>query len=262
MDAVDTSTEKGAARQAELRIKYEALGQEIKSLNKEAKDRETTIQKTIQLQTAEENSINQLRRQLELATIGWTNMKGSADASTKELKEQQKVVADLKEKLNKAEQAYGTFTGNYAKAGQSLKSELEETITKLAELKFAASNERGGIIYIPVYVEKRDEKGVFVGLEYKKISNRIAWLSIFNFGSDAKFSEEMYFNGRIAKYYQKYQEIIRQPKVIEATFLLDELDLHNIDLLIPVYLEQTGQYYAIIDINVSDKSAKCKLLQM
>jgi hypothetical protein len=75
----------------------------------------------------------------------------------------------------------------------------------------------------------------------------------------------MYFdgdNGRIAKFYEKYQEMLLRPKVIEATFLLNELDLHNIDLLTPVYLEQTGQYYAIIDINMNEDKAKCKLLQM
>jgi hypothetical protein len=152
----------------------------------------------------------------------------------------------------------------------------------IAELKFAASDEdRNRFIYIPLYTKKEEEKeeeetemrgGVtivrIVEIEYKKTTNRIALMDFGSSGSTARFPAEMYFGkdgdayGRINKYYKKYQEILLRPKVIEATFLLNEPDLYNIDLLTPVYLEQTGQYYAIIDINVNEKGAKCKLLQM
>jgi hypothetical protein len=136
----------------------------------------------------------------------------------------------------------------------------------LAELKFAASDEKNGFIYIPLYT--RNEKGE---IEYKKTTSRIALMNFSNASSIARFPLSFYpagmaFDGinygRIRKYYQKYREIIAQPKVIEATFLLNEPDLYGLDLLTPVYLEQTGKYYAIIDMNASEKGAKCKLLQM
>jgi hypothetical protein len=138
----------------------------------------------------------------------------------------------------------------------------------IAELKFAASDEiknpstdlHEDIISIPLYLAVGE-----VEAEYQKLSLRMALMEFGEEDSIARFPEEMYFggaSGRIATYYKKYREILLRPKVIEATFLLNETDLYNIDLLTPVYLEQTGQYYAIIDINASEKGAKCKLLQM
>ena len=83
--------------------------------------------------------------------------------------------------------------------------------------------------------------------------------------STARFNSSMFFNGEsgiIRRRYDKYQQILDRPKVIDATFLLNELDLYKIDLLIPVYLEQTGHYYAIISITTSNGVSKVKLLQM
>ena len=140
MSEVDTSTDEGAELLKQLREEYEALGQQIKAYDKEAKAQETTIQKNIQLRSAQEGSINQLRRQLELAAVEWTRMEGSADASTEELQAQQQAVAKLKDRLNKAEQAYGTFTGqvgNYAIAGKSLRTEMKELAETLTRMKLA-----------------------------------------------------------------------------------------------------------------------------
>jgi hypothetical protein len=155
-----------------------------------------------------------------------------------------------------------TYADGYIKVdNQTLEKEKE-----IAELKFAASYQYfTSAVVIPLY--GRNENGE---IEYNKTTDRIVMIHPGEANSIAAFPAEMYFRGynetyipgRINTYYQKYQEILLRPKVIEATFLLNELDIYNIDLLTPVYLEQTGQYYAIIDINVSDKGAKCKLLQM
>jgi len=130
---------------------------------------------------------------------------------------------------------------------------------ELLELKFAASETRGGLIYIPLY-RMEDEK-----LVYTKSTNRIAKLEIGETSSSATFPASMYFYGNdgiLKRRYSKYQEILLRPKVIEATFLLNGLDLYNIDLITPIYLEQTGHYYAIIEIKVGETHSTCKLLQM
>jgi hypothetical protein len=182
------------------------------------------------------------------------------------------------------DETVGTNANGYIEVdNQTLEKEKD-----IAELKFATSDEdRNKFIYIPLYTKKEKGEGeeVKVEIEYQKTTNRIALMDFGASGSTARFPSKMYFGkygdhygnntnspglppiieivpGRITGYYKKYQEILLRPKVIEATFLLNEPDLYNIDMLTPVYLEQTGQYYAIIDINVNEKGAKCKLLQM
>jgi hypothetical protein len=155
-----------------------------------------------------------------------------------------------------------TVTTN-ADGSIDIDSKTVEKEKNIAELKFAPSDEYDELIEIPLY--KKEGDGEAQKSVYEKSSNRIALMEIGTDSSEARFNEYMYFrgtNGRINRFYQKYKEILSHPKVIEATFRLNELDLHNIDLLTPVYLEQTGQYYAIIDINANEDKAKCKLLQM
>jgi hypothetical protein len=116
----------------------------------------------------------------------------------------------------------------------------------IIELKFAASDRRADKIYIPIY--EIDQDG---NVNYKKTTNRIASVNFGPASSDATFPDTLYFsgeNGIISRRYERYQKILSHPKVMTGTFLLNGLDLYNIDLLIPIYLEQAGNYYAIIDI--------------
>jgi chromosome segregation ATPase len=166
MAQVDTSTETGAAQLSQMREEYEMLGQQVKAYNKEAKAQETTIQKNIQLQSAEEGSINQLRRQLELAAAEWTRMSGSADASTEELRAQQQAVAELKEKLNKAEQAYGTFTGqvgNYALAGKSIRKEMRDLTEELVRMRVAGEEDTAQFKEMTAHLETLKDAFADVG---------------------------------------------------------------------------------------------------
>ena len=147
-------------------------------------------------------------------------------------------------------------------ADGSIKME-NETLEKekdIVELKFAASEMRSGLIHIPLYTRERDGEIV-----YNKSSNRIAKMDIGATSSTATFPDTLFFsgeNGIIKRRYSKYQEILRRPKVVTGDFLLKELDLYNIDLITPIYLEQTGRYYAIIDIKTGEEKSTCRLLQM
>ena len=139
---------------------------------------------------------------------------------------------------------------------------------ELAELKFAASEMRNGFAYIPIYT--KDEKGE---IKHNKLNPRVLDSGKYypdtnntnNYFIKGTFSNAMSFDGnggRIAMYYSKYQSIILRPKVVAGTFHLKELDLYKIDMLTPIYLEQTGRYYAIISIQETDGKAKVELLQM
>jgi len=60
-----------------------------------------------------------------------------------------------------------------------------------------------------------------------------------------------------------YQQIILHPKVIEITVYLSDLEIYQLDLMIPVYLEQTGNHYIILELQVNaNNTAKAKLIQM
>ena len=139
---------------------------------------------------------------------------------------------------------------------------------ELLELKFAASEMRNTFAFIPIYTANEDGDTVF-----NKLSSRVLDFGLFypnessvqylkGAFSDAMFFRSIDIGGRISEYYSKYQEILLRPKVIEATFLLNGLDLYNIDLITPIYLAQTGHYYAIIEIKVGETHSTCKLLQM
>ncbi|MCL1933497.1 MAG: hypothetical protein FWF53_06790 [Candidatus Azobacteroides sp.] len=79
----------------------------------------------------------------------------------------------------------------------------------------------------------------------------------------AVFPSELYFENLKTAYYSNYQKIILHPKVIEISLLLTDTDIFTLDLMIPVYLEQTGNYYIIIELQINGNNvAKAKLLQM
>ena len=63
-------------------------------------------------------------------------------------------------------------------------------------------------------------------------------------------------------YYTKYQEIIRQPRVISVKCALSDYDLYTLDLTIPVYFRQYGAYFAIINLKTGDKASTVQLLKL
>ncbi|MCL1933957.1 MAG: hypothetical protein FWF53_09140 [Candidatus Azobacteroides sp.] len=158
----------------------------------------------------------------------------------------------------------------------------------LYEMKFAASDDSVSnglydllpedmhLAYFPIYTPEgfdnngdivKDENGHPI-FNYEKISNRICKMEFMKVNvSERKDGVatfyDMSFIVLIETYYHYYQKIIRHPKVIEVTLLLTDLDIFTLDLMTPVYLEQTGNYYIIIDLQINGNNiAKTKLLQM
>ena len=129
-------------------------------------------------------------------------------------------------------------------------SDILEAASDLYQMKFAASdsssiNPNIPVIYIPVYSLK---EGTFIidenfdYLEYKSVKPRICTIE---FGEEtntprAYFTSELSFLELISQFYSNYQKIILNPKIIQSQFILTDLDIYKIDMMTPVYLEQTG----------------------
>jgi len=120
---------------------------------------------------------------------------------------------------------------------------------------------QGKVAYFPFYTyDLVNEK-----LNTNKLSNRI--VAIIDDENEiepyAIFSQDLFFEFIIQNFYSSYQQIIYHPKLIEVQFLLTDLDIFQLDMMIPVYLEQTGNYYIIQELTVSTNNiAKAKLIQM
>lgn len=72
------------------------------------------------------------------------------------------------------------------------------------------------------------------------------------------FTSDLKGEGLVSTYYRRFQNVIRRPVVVEAVARLNEVDLAGLDFARPVYLAQTGQYYAIKRVQ-SDGSELCKV---
>ena len=115
-----------------------------------------------------------------------------------------------------------------------------------------------------VFTELIDETGN-LKIDYNSVKPRICTIE---FKEDtntpcAYFLSELFFNELISQYYSKYQKIVLHPKIIQCQFLLTDIDIYTLDVMNPVYLEQTGNYYIIQELTVNKNNvAKAKLIQM
>ena len=146
------------------------------------------------------------------------------------------------------------------------------------QMKFAASdsstiNPNIPILYIPLYTAEDldysgninvDEDGN-LKVDYNSVKPRICTIE---FGEDtntprAYFPSDLFFSELISQYYSKYQQIVLHPKIIQCQFLLTDIDIYTLDVMTPVYIEQTGNYYIIQELTVNKNNvAKAKLIQM
>ena len=52
--------------------------------------------------------------------------------------------------------------------------------------------------------------------------------------------------------YAYYQQLIAKPRIIREKFKITGAVLAAVDVRIPIYLEQYGQYYAILEAQITD----------
>lgn len=105
------------------------------------------------------------------------------------------------------------------------------------------------------------------GVEFKESAARLLWIDSETAGSEqwgmlAQF-EGLEWLSIIAGPYSRYQQMIRRPVVLRCEMCLTTADLHALDMTKPVYLRQTGQYYAILSLtSVGAGMADVELIQM
>lgn len=134
----------------------------------------------------------------------------------------------------------------------------------LYKLPFAASNERIAEHY-KITSEFNDETLVTTyEAEDIDIKPRVfVWAYDSTGERYLAFPEYLKGAGLVAKYYSRFQDITRKPVVIEVLVRLNELDLVALDFTKPVYLAQTGQYYAVKTVQADDSDlCKVELIQI
>lgn len=133
----------------------------------------------------------------------------------------------------------------------------------LYDLPFAASVASQAIHYSVGY----EETDGVLSLELKDVSINPR---VFDVHPDKEsgelhlvFPERLRGEGLVDTYYSRYQSTVRKPVTIEALVRLNELDLVALDFTRPVYLAQTGQYYAIKSVQADDSDlCKVELIQI
>ena len=133
----------------------------------------------------------------------------------------------------------------------------------LLKLPYTAGGDNGDMRAVPYF--KWSENGTTIELE--DCGDRIMQL-VIRFDSQGKedarleFSD-LKFQNRISHFgLLYYQEIIKYPFVIKDDFILTEIDLKNIDMNIPVYIQQYGAFFAIVSIKTQGEISEVELLKL
>lgn len=120
---------------------------------------------------------------------------------------------------------------------------------ELIEIPLSASN--GGSIHHYSYVDGQ--------LQENSISPRL----LYNYtGNYVGYVTECYPQHIIDKRWAKYKELVKSPVKIRGTFRLSEIDIKELDYMKPVYLQQTGRYYGIIQVQWKGDESVVELLQL
>ena len=116
---------------------------------------------------------------------------------------------------------------------------------------------------IPVWSKNEDNEWDFAGdslppvliADYVLLNNDIVTMSCFN--------SAQRWSSILNKHYQQYAAMIQHPIVIKADFLITTADINALDMRIPVYLKQTGRYYAIRKLTTkSGGLAEAELIEL
>lgn len=143
----------------------------------------------------------------------------------------------------------------YYDAKIAIENELLEPFGTMVELSFSANDGAN----IPLYAMTDGEA------ERQDIGQRILLASETypHSAKGATFSPMIYWPRLMADYYGDLATIVRHPVVIKANVHVSTADLTGIDLTNPVYLRQTGHYYAILSMTVATAhTANVELLQL
>lgn len=149
-----------------------------------------------------------------------------------------------------------TVNGSYDGALQVLDYTLDSE-RDILTLPFAGTDMAGGVASIKLYKYDSDGKS-----SLEKVEPRILLCTDDADVLKGTF-EELDFSSVINSYYKSYSEVIYMPKVITEKIEINDIELRDLDMTVPIYLAQYGRYYAIISIKAEDTGiCECKLLQL
>jgi hypothetical protein len=78
-----------------------------------------------------------------------------------------------------------------------------------------------------------------------------------------KFTDTLLWSSLKTANYTGYQSLIEKPRYLREKFHLKPQDVANLDMEIPIYLEQYGKYYAIMQLQYKDNEfSECELLEI
>lgn len=143
---------------------------------------------------------------------------------------------------------------------------------KLVELPFAACDESGldkGRASLGLY-EKITEKVknwqneyiyVLKSVNLLKIKPRIVHDTITapRMGKVIRITGS---DGLMAKNYELYRKVMRKPVVVKAILMLTPRDISELDMMIPVYIEQLQGCFALMSVNVKEGESEVELLKL
>lgn len=132
----------------------------------------------------------------------------------------------------------------------------------LIKMSFTAGGDNGDDRAVPYF--KWNDNGGNIDLE--DCGDRIMQL-VIKFDSAGKQDVRLEFTGlkfqnRVSRFYRYYRDLIRSPFVIKDDFRLTDIDLKNLDMTVPVYIEQYGAYFAIISIKSQGETSEVELLKL
>ena len=113
--------------------------------------------------------------------------------------------------------------------------------------KFYDAKQWGDVYQIPLF----DSKGV----PKQSAAPRIMFVTDVNGQQKLVFKD---WKQLVYDYYFDFEKFTEEPKVLTEEVFLSSADLKNLDLAVPVYLRQYGNYFAVLEIKTS-KTDLCKV---
>lgn len=79
----------------------------------------------------------------------------------------------------------------------------------------------------------------------------------------ACYNSAQRWSNLLSRFYVEYAAMIQHPVIIKGDFLVTTADINQLDMRIPVYLKQTGRYYAIRKLTTKNaKVAEAELIEL
>lgn len=148
------------------------------------------------------------------------------------------------------------WNGSFDIGNETLESEKT-----LVELPFKMYRESAGKAYIPLFSYAQD--GDEYTMQFKSDSNAYVMHVGQDAGRSVATSDGIRWPQLLASYYQEYIGMLRDAKVITASFHMSVAILNGLDMSVPVYLKQYAAYFGIIELKTkANDIAEVKLIKL